>query len=104
MRGRTACVAAAAAWMNACACKRHASTAKPKVVKKPVRSAEAILECISDISATRVELSADEEDDLSFGIGDFFEEGFQPVLKLSAVLRASNHGTKIHRDQSFVVQ
>jgi len=42
-----------------------ASTAKPKMVKKPVRSAEAILEVISDISATRVELSADEEDDLS---------------------------------------
>ena len=42
-----------------------ANTAKPKTVKKPVRSAESILEVIADISATRLELSADEEDDLS---------------------------------------
>lgn len=42
-----------------------ASTAKPKVVKKPVRSAEAILEVISDISSTRMELNSNDEDDLS---------------------------------------
>jgi|11BtaG_2_1085332.scaffolds.fasta_scaffold00898_4 transposase-like protein len=41
------------------------ATAKPKVIRKPVRSAEAILEVISDISTTRVALGADEDDDLS---------------------------------------
>ena len=46
----------------------------------------------------------DEEDDLALGLGDFLEDGLQPLLELAAVLRAGDERAHVERDDLLVLQ
>ncbi len=46
----------------------------------------------------------DEEDDLPLGGGDLLQDGLQPLLELSAVLRAGDEGADIEADDPLVFQ
>ena len=46
----------------------------------------------------------DEEDDLSLGARDLFEEGLQAVLEFAAILRAGDHGAEVHGDDALVLE
>jgi hypothetical protein len=45
-----------------------------------------------------------EEDDLAVGVGDFLQHGLEPLLELTAKLRASDQSTQIERDDLLVLQ
>ena len=51
----------------------------------------------------RVQL-VDERDHLALGVGDLLEHGLQPLLELTAVLRARNHRADVERDEPLVLQ
>ena len=51
----------------------------------------------------RVQL-VDERDDLTVAVGDLLEHGLQPVLELTAVLRARDHRADVERDETLVAQ
>ena len=51
----------------------------------------------------RVQL-VDENDDLALGVRDLLQDGLEPVLKFSPVLRAGDHRADIERDQAPVAQ
>ena len=46
----------------------------------------------------------DERDDLPVGVLDLGEHGLQPLLELTAVLRARDHRAEVERDQPLVLQ
>ena len=46
----------------------------------------------------------DERDDLTGGVGDLLQHGLQPLLELTAVLRAGQHRADVETDQSLVLQ
>ena len=46
----------------------------------------------------------DEQDDLTLRIADLLQDGFQAVLELAAVLRASHHAGEIEGDEPLVAQ
>ena len=51
----------------------------------------------------RVQL-VDEGDDLAVAVGDLLEHGLQPLLELTAVLRAGDHRADVERDEALVAQ
>ena len=44
----------------------------------------------------------DEEDDLAVRLGDFLDDGLEPVLELAAVLRAGDQRAHVERDELLV--
>ena len=46
----------------------------------------------------------DKEDDVPVALLDFFQDSFQTLLKLAAVLSTGNQGTHIQREDRFIFQ
>ena len=46
----------------------------------------------------------DEGDDLPCRVGDLLENSLQPLLELTAILRAREHGADVEADQALVLQ
>ena len=46
----------------------------------------------------------DEEDHLSSGLRDFFQDGLEPVLKLASILGARDQGSHIERHNALVLE
>ena len=46
----------------------------------------------------------DEGDDLPLGVGDLLEHGLEPLLELTAVLGAGDHGAEVQRHQALALQ
>ena len=45
-----------------------------------------------------------EQDDLALRVFDFLQHSFQTIFELAAILRASQHGSEIEADHTFVLQ
>ena len=46
----------------------------------------------------------DEGDDLTLAVGDLLEDGLEPILEFTAVLRARDHRGDVERDEALVAQ
>ena len=46
----------------------------------------------------------DEQDDEALRVGDFLEDGFQPLFELAAILCARDERAHVERDDAFVLQ